>query len=275
MAKGMSLHLGLNSVDPKHYQGWSGDLVACEADAEDMEALAKKKGFVAKKLLTKQATRKAALDALSNAAAKLGKGDIFFLTYSGHGGQVPDVGGDEPDRKDETWCMFDGELIDDELYAAYGKFKSGVRIFVLSDSCHSGSVTRDMYYRAQPIARAEGVAPRYRDMPREVAMRVYRAHRKFYDDLQNGVNRSAERADIGASIILISGCQDNQLSSDGDFNGLFTARLLEVWNDGKFDRNYARFHRAIVDLMPPNQTPNYYITGTVDKAFAKQAPFMI
>ena len=38
--RGLSLHIGLNSVNPKHYAGWSGDLMACEFDAEDMAALA-------------------------------------------------------------------------------------------------------------------------------------------------------------------------------------------------------------------------------------------
>ena len=33
--KGVSLHVGLNKVDPQHYAGWSGPLNACEADAED------------------------------------------------------------------------------------------------------------------------------------------------------------------------------------------------------------------------------------------------
>ena len=37
-----------------------------------------------------------------------------------------------------------------------------------------------------------------------------------------------------ASVILISGCQDNQLSLDGDRNGLFTQTLLGVWDDGKW-----------------------------------------
>ena len=40
-AKGISLHLGLNVVDPDHYGGWDGALKACEADANAMEALAK------------------------------------------------------------------------------------------------------------------------------------------------------------------------------------------------------------------------------------------
>jgi hypothetical protein len=276
MAKGMSLHLGLNAVDPGHYQGWSGNLVACEADADDMESIARKKDFATTKLLTKKATRHAVLQALGDAAARLDKGDIFLLSYSGHGGQVPDRNGDEDDRRDETWCLYDGELVDDELYTAFGKFKAGVRMFVLSDSCHSGTVTREMYYRAQPASRLDGTEMRARAMPRDVALRVYRAHKKFYDDIQGAVKAKAESSDaIGASIILISGCQDNQTSSDGDFNGLFTARLLEVWQEGAYRKSYPKFHRAIVNLMPPDQTPNYFVVGSPDKAFAKQAPFTV
>jgi hypothetical protein len=34
-------------------------------------------------------------------AAELLPGDIFLLTYSGHGGQLPDLNNDEPDNIDE------------------------------------------------------------------------------------------------------------------------------------------------------------------------------
>ena len=46
MAKGISLHIGLNSVDPKHYGGWDGKLQACEQDSVDMQALATTAGGV-------------------------------------------------------------------------------------------------------------------------------------------------------------------------------------------------------------------------------------
>jgi len=37
----MSIHIGLNAVDAKHYQGWGGELIAFENDARDMAEIAK------------------------------------------------------------------------------------------------------------------------------------------------------------------------------------------------------------------------------------------
>jgi len=60
---------------------------------------------------------------------------------------------------DETWVLYDRQLVDDELYKIWSKFKPGVRILVLSDSCHSGTVPRD-------IPAFLGNGPRPRAMPR-------------------------------------------------------------------------------------------------------------
>src|SRR5215203_6152083 len=124
--KAISLHIGLNAVSAGAYGGWTGPLAACEFDANDMAAIAKAQGIKPTVLLTKKATRAAVLAALRSAAKSLGSGSFFFLTYSGHGGQVPDVSGEEPDKKDETWCLFDGQLIDDELYFELSRFQAGV-----------------------------------------------------------------------------------------------------------------------------------------------------
>ncbi len=56
-------------------------------------------------------------------------------------------------------------------------------------------------------------------------------------------------------------------------NGLFTARLLNVWKDGDFKGNYRQFHAAIVSQMPPSQTPNFYPIGQPDLVFWLQRPF--
>ena len=89
MSQGISVHIGLNRVDPRHYQGWDGQLAACEADAKDMQVLAQKQKFKSSTLLlTGAATALAVSAAIQGAAKTLKSGDLFFLTYSGHGGQV-------------------------------------------------------------------------------------------------------------------------------------------------------------------------------------------
>jgi hypothetical protein len=278
MAKGLALTIGLNSVDPKHYGGWSGQLNACEADAEDMADIAKSRKFNVKTLLTKGATRAKVTAEISKAAKTLKIGDIFMLSYSGHGGQLPDLNSDEPDAQDETWCLYNGELVDDELYALFGKFATGVRILVFSDSCHSGTVVKMAYYQGTTAARGSAISAQgvtYRFMPADVALRTYRLNRKFYNSILKKAKRKETRAAARASVLLISGCQDNQLSADGDFNGLFTAQLLRVWKNGAFKGDYREFHASIVRRMPPDQTPNYFRAGKTDPKFEAQRPFTI
>lgn len=266
MAKGISIHIGLNKVDPAHYDGWDGALSGCINDANDMLAIAKKKGFASVTLLDEQATAKAVTKAIADAAKRLSAGDILLFTYSGHGGQVRDTNHDEKDRRDETLCLYDRELVDDELYTLWKKFKKGVRIFMLSDSCHSGSNARG--------PRPSGEFRRRRGMPRQLADRVYAKHKKLYDDIQKK-NAGSERARVGASLILISGCMDNQTSADGARNGLFTETLKKVYRNGAFKYGYERLRGEIVQLMPPDQTPNYYLVGTKNPTFENQKPFSI
>jgi metacaspase-1 len=270
MAKGISLHIGLNRVDPKHYQGWDGALNACIADARDMQALAKKRGFAGNTLLLdNHATAAAVTQAIQDASKMLSKGDIFFLSYSGHGGQVRDTNGDETDndRMDETWVLFDRQLVDDELYSLWSKFNAGVRILVLSDSCHSGTVTRDL-----PTFLGRG--PKPRAMPRSVGIATENANRALYRAIQQKT-RGAEKTKIAATVLLISGCMDNQTSMDGDHNGAFTGTLKKVWAGGRFKGNYRKLRDKIVSLMPSTQTPNYYFIGAINAAFEAKAPFSI
>jgi len=139
---GYALAIGLNKVDPAHYGGPVKELSGCEADAMDMKKIAISQGLNAQILVGKDATRDKVLGRLSTLAKTLKPGDLLVVSYSGHGANVPDKNGDEEDELDETWCLYDGELLDDELYGAWMKFQAGVRILVFSDSCHSGTVLR-------------------------------------------------------------------------------------------------------------------------------------
>ena len=289
-ARGLSLNIGLNGVSAAAYGGWDGPLAACEFDANDMAALARAQGMKATVLLTKKATRTHVLVAMRSAARTLKSGDFFLLTYSGHGGQLPDTNNDEPDQQDETWCLYDGQLIDDELYFELSRFKAGVRILMLSDSCHSGSVARELAPPPPPPGQ------RVKLMPASVARRVYEQHQAFYDKLQADVAAAARKAfvdpdaalaQVGAAaqatalvgqfnpaVVLISGCQDNQTSMDGEHNGAFTEQLLKIWNRGAFHGDYNAFHARIRAGMPRSQSPNLFVLGKA-ASLLKQKPFTV
>ncbi|MEE4280104.1 MAG: caspase family protein [Halieaceae bacterium] len=275
MPTGLSLHIGVNVCDPDHYEGWSGPLAFCEADAEAIDALARRQGFDATLLKTAQATRDTVRDAIGQAADALTAGDLFLVSYAGHGGQIADVNGDEADRIDETWCLYDGQLLDDELQYLWSCFREGVRVLVLSDSCHSGSVTksalasRDALFRMDKPDRQR----RHRFMPRDAAMATQRRHRGFYAEIQSTLPHP--RRDIHASVRLLSGCQDEQLSCELDGNGVFTRTLLTVWDDGRFAGDYAEFHRQIISRMAPTQQPNHLVTGKRNAQFDREVPFTI
>jgi len=285
---GLSLHIGLNSVDPKGYGGWSGPLNACENDAHDMAKIAAARGFKSKILLTKGATAAAVITYLKNAAKNLKKGDELFISYSGHGGQVPDLNGDEKgaansdDNVDETWCLYDRQLVDDELWGLWSRFAAGVRIVMLSDSCHSGTVAKDIsaVLRGGPQipikneATIDFSAFRVKAIPADELRPAYNAQKKKYYKIQKD-NATTSKAKIGASIVLISGCQDNQVSLDGQKNGLFTEKLLQVYKGGAFKGSLKSFHSAILNLMPFTQSPNYFVVGAKNVKFEAAAPFAL
>lgn len=271
--KGYSLHIGLNYVDPNHYGGWDGKLNACEYDAYDMQDICLSLGYKTNTLIRKQATRKQVIESITKHSKVLTKDDILYVSYSGHGAQIPDYNNDEEDALDETWCLFDGQLIDDELKKLWALFKKGVRIFITSDSCHSGSVIKALGFNNSNSISELNV----KVMPSEIALRTFYKNKSFYDKIIKTL--TPENAiDIKASVKLISGCQDYEYSYDGTYNGVFTAHLKKIWNGGKFKRNYSQFHKRIKDSIKSgqgNQTPNILNIGSSNTSFDNQTPFKI
>ncbi|MCP9956828.1 MULTISPECIES: caspase family protein [Streptomyces] len=279
-ATGLSLHIGLNTVDPARYDGWDGRLVACENDARDMAALARDAGYADTVLLTGEATVEGVTAALREAAGRLREGDAFLLTYSGHGGQVPDetAGDDEPDALDETLVLYDRQYLDDELNRELARFADGVRTLVLLDCCHSGSgiEVRDLL---TPEALRDQFGTADRDEVEEVSRlmpvarqgTLYQRDKEFFRGLQQELRAPGRPADA----LLISACQDNQVAADGPVNGRFTGTLLEVWDRGAYRGGHRAFHRAIVRRMPASQSPNFHLSGRPAESFLAQRPFTV
>lgn len=312
-ARGLSIHIGVNRIDPAHY-GTAGILHGCENDARAMEALARAQGFEPRMLLTTEATSAAVLAALRDAAGRLRTGDILFLTYAGHGAQMPDLNNEDEDRQDETWCLYDRMVLDDELYAAWGDFAPGVRIALLSDSCHSGTISRalvretsilkEVYYAnlaapaptrdlvdvrgvraflaSLPLPRssatpsgtrgADAGAVLTRNLPQSYIPGIVEDSRDLYRSVKA---EAARAAGVQATVLTISGCQDNQLSQESGGRGLFSTTLEAVWSGGAYQGDYRGLHSQIVGRMPPTQTPNLTVVGAPNPAFAAQRPFVI
>ncbi len=102
------------------------------------------------------ATHDAILRELGEIAAKAHKGDFVFLQFSGHGSYQPATEADvtEQDGRDETFLAADTRMAEDgpflpnvitdnEFADAFTAIrKTGATLWLVFDSCHSGTITR-------------------------------------------------------------------------------------------------------------------------------------
>lgn len=154
-----ALCIGIND-----YPGTGSDLAGCVNDANDWATAFKARGFAVDKLLDGQAKGDAMRKAIRGVLARAKGGDIVILQYSGHGSFVPDVDGDEPDGTDECLCPHDisanGPITDDELFELYSSRPQGVKLLMISDSCHSGTVARFAPITTPPTMKAKAAPQR-------------------------------------------------------------------------------------------------------------------
>lgn len=245
--------------------GWSGPLgtpsgtLGCEKDADDMEAIAKQQGFEPREILkTKEATADAVWAAIEKAAEELQAGDMFFVTYSGHGAHVKDLNGDEPEGYDETWCLYDRMLLDDEQAYLYSKFRPGVRIFVLLDSCHSGTGTRGRSKEKEEEASSdENIQERCAPRGLDKSIYEFPLNTDFYDNRQTCLieeikKQQKDNPQIGRrnfNVVSISACTDGQKArGDKQKGGWLSNAVTAAFNEGK-SSNYWEFHNRIVETL--------------------------
>ncbi|KAJ7605194.1 caspase domain-containing protein [Roridomyces roridus] len=195
-----ALCIGIN------YQGQSHELRGCINDAKHVFSFLVRRGYHPEDIVVLtddspnprgRPTRQNIIDAMHWLVQGARTHDALFFHYSGHGGQTPDLDGDEPDGYDETIYPVDykrtGHIVDDEMHNIMVKpLPEGCRLTAVFDSCHSGTVL-DLPYMYDHHGRLKGVQV---------------------------TGRALVRKTTHADVISLSGCKDGQTSADTFADGM-------------------------------------------------------
>lgn len=329
--RGLSIHVGVDRLDPVHY-GDEFRLSSCVNDARKMCEIAESLGYTAVTFENENATVSNFTGFMRGAISDLVAGDSLLVTFSGHGSQIPNNSADEEaDELDETLCFFDRMLVDDELYALLAQFREGVRVHAIFDSCHSGTVAKDLEqqtkdreeYQKKSLDLLKGSAERETGVPIEEVKdqpisadgilkaldgdkpkfaqqkptnkkevddktaalfadlytdqipteknkkqidrsdwsRIYKDNQSLYDAIKNVVGPQ-ENQQLSCSVITLSACHDSQTTPAGRLYSLFTYNVISTWRSSGFEGSYRQFHNKLVDISPPDATPQLNTYGT-------------
>ena len=193
------------------------------------------------KLNDKQGTCSAVRKALEDQIAKVPEDGLFIFTYSGHGGQYAKSGSakDETDGRDEFLCLYDGALIDNDLWTLFNQCKG--RVFVVFDCCHSGTMFR------LPGEQEEGVEEEDR-LPLE---------KPFFAKFENV--RTAIR------MLVVSGCGEETISwGDSANGGVLTSSMKRAFNKCLTYREWWNKFKADPSFKKVKQVPICTKVGAFD-----------
>ncbi|KAI7866353.1 caspase domain-containing protein [Spinellus fusiger] len=172
--------------------------------------------------------------------------DSFFFHYSGHGGSVVDLNGDEADGYDETIYPSDfesfegtsGQIIDDIMHDRLVKpLCKGCRLTAIFDSCHSGTALDLPYvYSTRGVIKQQNLFKDagmgllsagmvYASGDRSAALssilslgeKLFNAH-----DVEDELRRTNSSP---ADVVMLSGCKDDQTSADAKEAGKATGAM--------------------------------------------------
>lgn len=199
---------------------------------------------------------------------RAGPGTVAVFHFSGHGRQVWDRSGDEPDEWDEALAAYDtaatpggtGDavgLLDDEIGAWVDALRAtGAEVTVIVDACHSGSPTRD------------GIAGR--SAPPVGAIRGGADTTQSTGGLLDAAD--APGATAAGGLVVVSAALSHQLAKDavdpdGHAYGAFTWALARTLGDappGTTWRAAIEPIRHRVAGVVCDQTPQ--VEGQIDRA---------
>ncbi len=202
-------------------------------------------------LMDEEATHDRVVGGIKNLLAGAAPGDVLVFTNSSHGTYLVDTDGDE-NSYDEAMCPYDTDerpLVDDELRQLFADIPKGVHLTVISDSCHSGSVTRAALDTPDD-RRVRFMTPKVLGLPTVPDIR------------ERARVRQEKYPESSMKELLMSGCKANQYSFDatiqGTPHGAFSFFALAAIRDADYRLTYRQLHEATVAALedsPYDQAP--------------------
>lgn len=191
-------------------------LQGCINDVKNMELFLRNKYDVVKTYTDEFSSKKVSADHIIHTLYKLAidshryKLKKVWIHYSGHGCSIEDYSGDESDMKDECIVPADyktrGIIKDDTIKRILRYFHRETKVVCIFDCCHSGTIG-DLRFKYKNIEEIE------------------------YENLSSRCQ---------SDIIMISGCLDDQTSSDAynvhkkrEYSGAMTTCLLKALKKSK------------------------------------------
>jgi hypothetical protein len=130
---------------------------------------------------------------------------------------------------------------DKEIHQIFDKIPEGVVACFVSDSCHSGDLTRDLGGLGGRVARR--LVP-----PEDIAWRMKAAD--FHNMKVKGMSRLP-------NITLISGCRSDQTSADASFNGRSNGALTYFLLDNLRKESETPMSKLILNVRKALESDNY------------------
>jgi hypothetical protein len=253
------------------YPGTNADLSGCVNDVKDWSGVLGANGFGVKTFYNEECRKAVMVEAIGNLITDSLPGDTLVIQYSGHGSFVPDLDGDEPDGVDECLCPHDytnGMLLDDELNKLFKMKPEGANLLFLSDSCHSGTVSRFVPSLQGPTNKIRFLPPST-FLSKEALASIGTVRRNFMQTMTSKLLQTK------APALLIAGCQDTEYSLDCFFrgrpNGAFTFHALQALRKMVVGENtYGDWFRELRTFLPTSaypQAPN--MVGTREQTERK------
>jgi pimeloyl-ACP methyl ester carboxylesterase len=260
-----ALLIGINEYSPSSNPAIRG-LNGCLNDVSDFEKFLKENydDLIADDrqilvLTDANASRANVIGGFRKHLAQAGPDDIAVVYYSGHGSTgitAREFQAATSDRQEQTWVLHDSrepgkyDLADKEIAILLEELNArGPRVVVIADSCHSGSVTRELEQFLQMQPRFEKGTSDIRPL----------------ESYLDGVYLQRANLNVPSSDhLLLAACDRVERAWENNGHGQFTQSLISVLGKSGGQLTYADLFvqvRAFIRNALKNQTPQMEPVG--------------